>query len=118
MPQAFVAPASVPQPWALAGAGTGAASASASADILLTWQDSSTNTIHAGTLALSAYDSAETVDDVAFVWLLVVKQSHDDTALWVKELDRATLDTVLGGASWATPWRLCGGELIPVPQTT
>ena len=115
MPQVFCAYSSTPDCYEVLLGASGQILLHSLADDYLTWQDGTTGTIAADTLATSAY-GGNSVDNTAAVYYLLVKKGTAVPVL-LKESDIASADTVLGGTpSWAKRLRIENGVPMPTPQ--
>ena len=116
MPLLFVSLNSIPEPYTVINGDSPQTRVRVATPVALTWQDGTAQTWAADkpVTAVSAYGGVR-VDSSTLNWLLVAVKGADRPSL-VKELDRANLDTLLNGASWAPFRLLLGGLLVPIPQ--
>ena len=116
MPQTFAGFSGVPDPCEVLLAAGGKISLYTLADTGVTWQDGTTGTISADTVATSAYGGTSVDNTAAVYYALVVKGSP--MPVLVKEQDiGAGTDELLGGTpSWAKWRRLENGSDYPTSQ--
>ncbi len=94
--------------------GTPNAGVQAGGDLDVVWSDGHADTIAAGTDAATVAGATH-VDGSAQTWLVVVQHGSAAITL-VAQSDRANLDTLLPGATWAVYERLTPQGLITERQ--